>query len=158
MKGFEVTVVNHQEVVGISEGFCRGLEGLGGEIARDILEGVPKEGSVLGGLGVIEVSLVEREVSARVHREFMGVDGATDVITFAHGEIVICAEVAEEQAREYGEPVEREVLRYFIHGVLHLAGFDDQHFVERQTMERAQEMLVATFWDEEFDRLMWDPG
>ncbi len=54
-------------------------------------------------LDEVEVSVVSDRVIARVHRHFLEVPGATDVITFAHGEIVLSATTAARQARENGE-------------------------------------------------------
>ena len=76
-------------------------------------------------LATLEVALVDDATSDRVHRDFMNIEGPTDVITFHHGEIVIGAEVAQRQAAEYGEPLAREILRYLVHGLLHLAGHED---------------------------------
>ncbi|MGA0846111.1 MAG: rRNA maturation RNase YbeY [Luteolibacter sp.] len=76
----------------------------------------------------------------------MDIEGATDVITFHHGEIVIGAEVALRQSDEFGEPLARELLRYLIHGMLHLAGHEDAEAAERAAMEQIQENLVAQLW------------
>jgi probable rRNA maturation factor len=76
----------------------------------------------------------------------MDIEGPTDVITFHHGEIVIGAEVAERQAAEYDEPLAREILRYIVHGLLHLAGHEDAEPDERAKMEAAQEAIVAQLW------------
>ena len=76
----------------------------------------------------------------------MDIEGPTDVITFHHGEIVIGAEVAERQAAEYGEPLAREILRYFVHGLLHLAGHEDADPTECAAMETIQESIVAHLW------------
>ncbi|MEM9238316.1 MAG: rRNA maturation RNase YbeY [Verrucomicrobiota bacterium] len=81
-----------------------------------------------------------------MHDQFMGIAGATDVITFEHGEIVIGVEVARRQAKDYGEPEERELFRYLVHGLLHLAGHEDEKEADRKRMEEAQERLVGEFW------------
>ena len=89
---------------------------------------------------------MDDETSDRVHKDFMGIDGPTDVITFHHGEIVIGAQVAERQAAEFGEPLPREILRYLIHGLLHLAGHEDEEPAGRSAMEAAQETIIAELW------------
>ena len=94
----------------------------------------------------VEVALVDDETSARVHEQFMGIEGETDVITFHHGEIVIGVEVAFRQAAENGEPPLRELFRYIVHGLLHLAGHEDEKPADRERMEAAQEPLVARLW------------
>jgi probable rRNA maturation factor len=76
----------------------------------------------------------------------MNIEGPTDVITFHHGEIVIGAEVANRQAAQYGEPLAREILRYLVHGLLHLAGHDDAEADQRAAMESAQEAIVSRLW------------
>jgi probable rRNA maturation factor len=42
----------------------------------------------------------------------------------------------------------RELLRYLIHGLLHLAGYTDEQELERQQMEREQETIVQRVWSE----------
>lgn len=103
-------------------------------------------GSPLAELATVEVALVDDETSDRVHRDFMAIEGATDVITFHHGEIVIGVEVAARQAADYGEPLLRELLRYLVHGLLHLAGHEDDDPEARARMEAAQEEIVAAVW------------
>ncbi len=142
----EVSVVNHQKVIVLPAGLCEKMIGVSAAAIESVLEIAVSENSALAELAEIEVSIVDVETSAQVHLEFMDIDGATDVITFHHGEIIICADVCEKQAREHGEPLEREFLRYFIHGLLHLAGHNDQTSKERQQMEQYQEALVGDFW------------
>jgi len=80
---------------------------------------------------------------ARVHRQFLDDDSDTDVITFAHGEILICPDVARRQAPIYGRTTAEEVALYGIHGVLHLLGFDHEKKSDAARMSRAQEKLLA---------------
>jgi len=82
-------------------------------------------GTPLELLEEIEVSIVSDRAIAEVHRRFMNIAGATDVITFEHGEIVISAETGGRYAREYGQRLEEELGLYIIHGILHLNGYDD---------------------------------
>ena len=94
-------------------------------------------------LDEIVVAIVSDAVIARVHRNFGGVAGPTDVITFQHGEIVISAETAARQARANHEPLAREILRYLVHGLLHLNGHRDDTAIARRKMWSAQERIVA---------------
>lgn len=89
----------------------------------------------------IEVAVVSDATIARVHRDFMNMPGATDVITFDHGEIVLSAETAMRCAREHGHSVEEELALYVIHGLLHLNGFDDRTPGARRKMVREQERI-----------------
>lgn len=92
----------------------------------------------LSGLEEVEVALVSDRVIDRVHREFMGIAGATDVITFEHGEIVVSAETARRRAPEFGHSAEEEAALYVVHGLLHLNGFDDRSPRDAARMHRVQ--------------------
>ena len=143
----EIIIGNHQEAIEIPVSWLTALEDVGIEAAAMALEVCVDEGNSLQHLATLEVALVDDETSERVHMDFMQIEGPTDVITFHHGEIVIGAEVARRQAEEYGEPLGREVLRYFVHGLLHLAGHEDAEDDERKAMEAAQERIVETLWN-----------
>ncbi len=96
----------------------------------------------LAQLGEVEVSVVSDAVIARVHKEFMGIEGATDVITFDHGEIVVSAETAVANAGEFGGAVEEELALYVVHGLLHLNGFTDDRAAQARKMDRVQQRLL----------------
>jgi probable rRNA maturation factor len=54
------------------------------------------------------------------------------------GELFICPAVAVAQAREFGTDWRSELVRYVIHGLLHLQGHDDQEPAARRRMKRAE--------------------
>ena len=145
----EIIIGNNQQVTEIPENWLTAFESIAQEAARLALENAVEDDSPLSHLATLEVALVDDVTSDQVHRDFMDIEGPTDVITFHHGEIVIGAEVAERQAAEFGEPLPRELLRYFVHGLLHLAGHDDGEPEDRATMEAAQEIIVARLWTSE---------
>ena len=143
----ELILGNNQQRIEIPEAWLTALENGGALAAREILaKHVIGDEAPLREHECVEVALVDDETSARVHEQFMGIPGETDVITFHHGEIVIGVEVAFRQAAENGEPPLRELLRYVIHGLLHLAGHEDEEAADRAKMEAAQEPLVAMLW------------
>lgn len=148
----EIIIGNHQEAVEIPLAWLTALEEIGDEAAKLAMEVSVEGEDSLRHLATLEVALVDDETSSKVHLDFMNIDGATDVITFHHGEIVIGAEVAKRQAEEYEEPLGRELLRYFVHGLLHLAGHDDQEESERARMEAAQESIVSRLWSGDVKR------
>jgi probable rRNA maturation factor len=80
---------------------------------------------------------------AKVHRDFLSIPGATDVITFPYGEILICAPVAAERAREFGHDTTTELALYTIHGLLHLSGHDDITPAKERRMTATQEEILA---------------
>jgi probable rRNA maturation factor len=142
----EIIIGNHQEAIEIPVSWLTALEDIGIEAATMALEVSLDEGNSLQHLATLEVALVDDETSERVHIDFMNIEGPTDVITFHHGEIVIGIEVAKRQSEEYGEPLGREILRYFVHGLLHLSGHEDADEAEQKAMEVAQERIVETLW------------
>ena len=94
-------------------------------------------------LGEVEVTLVSDATIARVHRDFMDIPGATDVITFDHGEIVIGAETAQVNAAQYGRALDEEIALYIVHGLLHLNGYEDKEAAAAARMHRLQEQILA---------------
>lgn len=146
----EIIVGNHQEITPIPESWLTVLEDIAHQAATMALACAADDDSPLSHLATLEVALVDDETSDRVHRDFMNIEGATDVITFHHGEIVIGTQVAERQAADFGEPLAREILRYLVHGLLHLAGHDDTTPEEQKIMETAQESIVSQLWTPEF--------
>ncbi|MFZ9940539.1 MAG: rRNA maturation RNase YbeY [Luteolibacter sp.] len=147
----EVIIGNHQEAVEIPEHWLTALEDVAHEAAQLALQHAAEDDSPLSHLATLEVALVDDATSDQVHRDFMKIEGPTDVITFHHGEIVIGAEVALRQAADYAEPLAREILRYLVHGLLHLAGHEDAETNERQRMESAQESIVTTLWSAQLE-------
>jgi len=90
-----------------------------------------------------EVSLffARKDEIRLLNEKYRGIDEPTDVLSFPMleiearefsvraapqllGDIVICREVAEKQASEYGHSAGREIVFLFIHGLLHLFGND----------------------------------
>lgn len=89
------------------------------------MEVAGKLGGPLSHLNRIECTVVGNRPMARIHREFLGIRGPTDVLTFPYGEILVCAPVAMSRAKEFGHDITTELALYCIHGLLHLAGHDD---------------------------------
>jgi len=117
--------------------------------------------AVLEKLSVTEadlgLSLVSPREMARINWDFLQHTGSTDVITFdhtepdqpqpkngivLHGELFICVADAIRQAREFGTNWQSELVRYAVHGVLHLLGYDDLEPDLRRTMKREENRLV----------------
>jgi rRNA maturation RNase YbeY len=90
---------------------------------------------------------------AEINESHLGHPGPTDVITFDYndpenpgriaGEVFICVEVAVEQAREFRTTWQSEVVRYVVHSILHLCGYDDLKPTERRRMKLVENRLVA---------------
>ncbi len=98
----------------------------------------------LPGLTSIEIVVAGRRRMAAVHREFLQIRGATDVITFPTGEILVCPDVAIERAGEFGNEPTVELALYAIHGFLHLAGLDDLTPRDAGLMAQVQERILKS--------------
>ena len=105
-----------------------------------------------GGQWVVTVALVSDDALRLLHAQFMDEDSVTDVMTFPAGEpgqeggdIVISVDRAAEQGPEHGYSVDQEVQFLFVHGLLHLNGWDDFDPADRERMLAKQSELLAGF-------------
>lgn len=103
--------------------------------------------SELADLEEVEASLVDDAAIAEVHGEFLQDATATDVITFAHGEVIVSVETAARRGAEFGKNERGETLLYLVHGLLHLAGLDDLEEEDAAEMARVQELVWIAIQD-----------
>jgi rRNA maturation RNase YbeY len=112
-----------------------------------------------GGRFDIGICLVSTAEMTRLNETFLKHSGATDVITFdysdanpssaagampaLHGEIFICIDEAVSQARRFGTIWQEELARYVVHGLLHLAGFDDVKPAARRMMKSQEKRVLG---------------
>jgi probable rRNA maturation factor len=101
--------------------------------------------------GEVHCVLSSDEEVASLNRKFRGKEGPTDVLAFpydpesaggVHGDVYVSLDRAREQARFHGDTVEREVWRLFVHGALHLAGWDHDTDKAESAMRARQEEWV----------------
>ena len=98
------------------------------------------------------VHLVNEQEMVHLNETFLRHQGCTDVITFdhqdasdpkvLHGEIFVCVDEALLQARRFRSSWQSEVVRYLVHGMLHLSGYDDRRRQARQKMKRAENGML----------------
>lgn len=96
----------------------------------------------LTALDEVTVAIVSDRRIAKIHLAYMGIPGATDVITFDHGDLVISAETARTSAVEHRTTTEHEIALYLVHGLLHLNGFDDREPRARRRMHAVQSRVL----------------
>ena len=111
-------------------------------------------GELFGELEIAEAELGINLVGSRemtlINETFLQHEGSTDVITFdyenselqLHGELFICVDEAVSQAKQFGTNWQSEIVRYIVHGVLHLLGHDDLKPHLRRKMKREENRLV----------------
>ena len=106
----------------------------------------------------LAVNLVAAPEMTLLNETFLRHEGPTDVITFdylsaecgvrheesqLHGEIFVCVDEAIRQAKKFGATWQSEIVRYIIHGVLHLLGHDDSRPAARRKMKREENRLLC---------------
>ncbi len=86
-----------------------------------------------------------------LNRRYRGIDRATDVLSFPMeddyllGDIIISLDRVDAQAERYGVSREEELSRLFIHGLLHLLGYDHvRGGAQARRMKKKEEELLAT--------------
>lgn len=107
----------------------------------------------------VSVLLTDDERIAELNRQYRGVDGPTDVLSFSQiegeemadpdtehvvlGDVVISLETAAKQAADRGCSVEDEVDLLLVHGLLHLLGYDHAEPEDERKMFARQEAILG---------------
>jgi len=99
----------------------------------------------------IELILTDDEEIRKLNKEFRGVDKATDVLSFPLedtpgsmlGIIVISLDKVLEAAQKYGHTPLEELALLFIHGLLHLLGYD--HETDKGEMREKEKEIIEKF-------------
>ncbi|WP_339798013.1 rRNA maturation RNase YbeY [Paenibacillus sp. FSL R5-0744] len=137
-----------------------------------LLESILQKAGEAEGIDQGEVALTFVD-NTRIHElnlEYREIDRPTDVLSFAMnesgedeldiiyeveegealedvpdvlGDIIISVTRAQEQAQEYGHSLERELGFLFVHGFLHLLGYDHQDEASEAEMMSKQEKVLA---------------
>ncbi|MCK5084407.1 MAG: rRNA maturation RNase YbeY [Candidatus Pacebacteria bacterium] len=112
-----------------------------------------------------EISLVivgEKRIRL-LNKKFRGIDMITDVLSFGDeevksgsakfisppnkiiylGEIFICYSQARKQAREKKHSTKKEIAVLFIHGILHLVGYDHKGSYEDSEMKDIERKILS---------------
>lgn len=116
----------------------------------------------------VELTLATPEEIKEVNAQTRGVDRVTDILSFPAldgkkgkivakdcpfdidpesgeivlGELLLCVERAEEQAKEYGHGIIRELAFLVVHGMLHLFGYDHVEKEDEEEMFPLQDIIL----------------
>ncbi|MEX6358635.1 putative rRNA maturation factor [Staphylococcus cohnii] len=109
----------------------------------------------------LSVTFVDKGEIQQINKMYRDKDKVTDVISFALeedepeisgldiprvlGDIIICTEVAQSQADEYGHSFERELGFLALHGFLHLLGYDHMDEVDEKEMFGRQDEILNAY-------------
>ena len=111
------------------------------------------------GFAFLELVFVTEQEIVRINKEHLNRYYVTDIISFRYdgdddqddskdnkaieGTLFCCAPRIIEQSAEFKEPVEREFQRIFIHGLLHLIGYEDSTDAKKATMTELENKYLA---------------
>jgi probable rRNA maturation factor len=109
--------------------------------------------NALGARGEVRARIVGDDEMAAAHLKYSGIAGTTDVLTFdlrddsAAGDpldvdLWICIDEARRNAADRGLPVERELLLYILHGMLHCLGHDDHDEAAHLAMHTEEDRVL----------------
>jgi len=110
----------------------------------------------------LSILMVGTDVMTELHVQWMDEPGPTDVLSFPMdelrpgregdvtpagllGDVVLCPEVAAQQAKAAGHSTVEEMLLLTTHGILHLLGYDHAEPEEEKEMFALQRKLLLTF-------------
>ena len=121
-------------------------------IARVVARALEGEGFRVADLSIV---LTDHAAVRRLHRDWLDKDHDTDVLSFGldeeavsrhevDGEVYVDLDTAAERAPEFASTPEEEVLRYVVHGVLHLCGYNDRTDAERAQMRRLENTYLES--------------
>lgn len=99
----------------------------------------------------VTVTVVGDERMRALHEAYRGAADTTDVLTFQHSDagepidadVVVDADEGTRRAAERGHALERELLLYALHGVLHCAGFDDHATDDFEAIHAEEDRILA---------------
>ena len=108
---------------------------------------------------IMSVTFVSIDKIHEINLNYRHIDRPTDVISFAFmddineknisgdfpkdlGEIYICYDVADENRKKYDNSIERELSFLFVHGLLHLLGYDHMEKEDEVEMFKLQDEIL----------------
>ena len=103
------------------------------------------------GAGDVELVFVNNDEMREINHEQRGIDKATDVLSFPYeqvsgglmGSVVISTDTASRVAGELGHSIECEIALLFLHGVLHILGYD--HEIDNGQMREKEKEVIEHF-------------
>lgn len=103
------------------------------------------------GAGDVELVFVNDDEMRKINREQRGIDKATDVLSFPYeqvpgglmGSVVISTDTASRVAAGLGHSIECEIALLFLHGVLHILGYD--HEIDDGQMRGKEKEVIEHF-------------
>lgn len=103
--------------------------------------------------GDINFILCNDDYLLKLNIKYLKHNTLTDILTFDYsekgklsGDIFLSVERIWENAKKFEKPIENEVLRVMIHGVLHLSGLKDKKQEEKAMMRTKEDESIARYF------------
>ncbi|MCA9407292.1 MAG: rRNA maturation RNase YbeY [Candidatus Omnitrophica bacterium] len=104
----------------------------------------------------LTIIFVSHQKIRALNKKYLHKDYATDVLAFdlrddhkkrrtILGDIAISVDAAVKNARVFQSTVDREIVLYVVHGILHLLGYDDHSLADIKRMRRKEQELMEKF-------------
>lgn len=90
----------------------------------------------------LSIAIVDDARIKLLNKKHLNRNKVTDVLAFGYGEIIICLPQARRQAKELRHSLKEELKTLLIHGILHLAGFNDETKTDYKKMMVMQEKFL----------------
>ncbi len=105
----------------------------------------------------LQVNFINSEQILEINKKYLNHHYTTDIITFNYsgdtrnfdGEIFISADDAKENAAKFNVDFNQEILRLITHGILHLAGYDDEQPENKKIMKKLENKYVTELTEAE---------
>ncbi len=107
----------------------------------------------------VSLSIVDKATIQQYNRDYRAKDKPTDVLSFIQyddegfvynegepiflGDIVLCYDIALEQAKQYGHSTVREIAYLICHSTLHLLGYDHEEDDQKREMRQREKLIMA---------------
>jgi probable rRNA maturation factor len=96
----------------------------------------------LKNLKEVSLAIVGNAKIKELNKKYRRKNEVTDVLSFNYGEIFICLPQAKKQAKQLGHSLKKELAILLIHGLLHLAGYDDETMAGYDIMMKKQNEIL----------------
>lgn len=100
----------------------------------------------------LEIIFLSDNAIKSINRRYKKRDRPTDVLSFSLdslGEIFISLDTALSNSRVYKTEFPEEAVRYVIHGILHLFGYDDESPKARSRMSAKEDRILKSLCEKE---------
>ncbi len=114
----------------------------------------------------VSLIIVDKATIQQYNRDYRAKDKPTDVLSFIQydeegfvyneeepvflGDIVLCYDIALEQAERYGHSTVREIAYLICHSTLHLLGYDHEEADQKREMRQREKLIMAKLNNADF--------